>query len=279
MDTKGCNEYYDENISYHYATDNPLIQQDRLHTHELCEIYCVFRGNGYYMVEGSKHKLEHGKIFLMRPGEFHKSAILDDGPYERVSFHFTPSIVNAIDTEKKLLVPFYDRPLGKNNVYSRSVILTTGIYNTFREMNKPQSDNYFKPLRLKVLLFSVLLEISELFSKELYDKELSRNKIITEVIEYINAHLTDDLSVNCICEKFFISRSLLNRNFKNAAGTSVWDYIITKRLALARAYIADGMNVTRAAEAAGFRDYSNFYRAYLKKYSENPTKTSEPVDL
>lgn len=52
---------------------------------------------------------------------------------------------------------------------------------------------------------------------------------------------------------------------------NAWEYIVLKRLVLARSMILDGVPVSDAAKDCGFQDYSTFYRAYTTKYGEPPS--------
>ncbi len=257
--------------SYGGSVSYPPFSPTDMHVHESCEIYCVFRGDGYYITEGARHKFEHGKIFLMRPGESHKPDLIGDEPYSRMSHHFPASIVDSIDPERRLLSPFFDRPLGECNVYDRSVVAPTGIYDMFTRLHEKKEDEYATELNTTVILLSILSEIKKLFDAKLYLTSTSASESTRAVIEYINNNLNGNLSVEQICEKFFLSRAQLNRNFRQSTGSSVWDYIVTKRLMLAKTYISEGMHAVEAANASGFNDYSAFYRAYLKKYGHTPS--------
>ncbi len=257
--------------SYGGSVSYPPFIPHSMHVHEECEIFCVFRGDGYYITEGARHKFEHGKIFLMRPGESHKADLVGNEPYDRISHHFPASIVDCIDPERHLLSPFFDRPLGKNNVYERSVVAPTGIYELFTRIHQKKETPYETELNTKIVLFSILSEIKKLFDAKLYLTSAKEAEQIRNIIEYVNNNLTKEISVEQLCEKFFLSRAQLYRNFKSATGSTVWDYIMTKRLLLAKSYISDGIRASEAATACGFGDYSAFYRAYIKRYGISPS--------
>lgn len=257
--------------SYGGSVSYPPFSPQHMHVHEWCEVFCVFRGDGYYITEGARHKFEHGRIFLMRPGESHKADLTGDEPYDRITHHFPASVVDGVDPERRLLTPFFDRPLGQCNVYDRSVAAPTGIYEMFARLHEKKANEYETELNTRVVLLSILAEIKKLFDAKLYITPAEKTEQIRAVIEYVNRNLTDDISVDLLCEKFFISRGQLYRSFRSATGSTVWDYILTKRLHMARSYIADGVRVTEAATACGFGDYSSFYRAYTKKYGVIPS--------
>ncbi len=257
--------------SYGGSVSYPPFIPHSMHVHEQCEIFCVFRGDGYYITEGARHKFEHGKIFLMRPGESHKADLTGNEPYDRITHHFPASVVDGIDPERRLLSPFFDRPLGQCNVYDRSVAASTGIYDMFAHLHEKKADKYETDVNTSIVLISILAEIKKLFDAKLYITPSEKTEQIRAVIEYVNNNLTSDISVDTICDKFFISRGQLYRNFRSATGSTVWDYVITKRLHMARSYITDGIRATEAAAACGFGDYSSFYRAYTKRYGSIPS--------
>ena len=78
------------------------------------------------------------------------------------------------------------------------------------------------------------------------------------------------LSLDHLSERFFISKSHLNRMFKKATGTTAWDYIVVKRLLMARSLLSEGMVPTDVYLKCGFRDYTTFFRAYKKHFGSTP---------
>ncbi|MBQ7624436.1 MAG: helix-turn-helix transcriptional regulator, partial [Clostridia bacterium] len=96
------------------------------------------------------------------------------------------------------------------------------------------------------------------------------NSNIRNVIEYINENLYSDMSLDGICKRFFVNKSRLNRDFKEYTGSTVWDYIIIKRLLKAQEMIRSGVKTNIAAESVGFHDYSNFYRSYKSHFKVSP---------
>ena len=95
---------------------------------------------------------------------------------------------------------------------------------------------------------------------------------IQRIVRYINNHINDNLTLDTICNKFYISKAQLCRSFKAATGSTVQNYINAKRLVNAKRMLADGIAPTRAALLCGFNDYSVFYRAFFKEYGKAPKK-------
>lgn len=264
-----------EEVLYSHELEIPPFGEHHLHTHEMCEIHCVLRGKGSYVIEGAAHKIENGKIFLMRPGEFHKRGLGQKNVHDCLSLHFNPSIIDEMDPDRTLLDMFYKRPLGMKNVYSRQAVAGSGIYELFEKMDKYSGNDYVGKVNMKTLLISVLFELKNLYLSSLYDENSDKDNNIQKIIEYINSNLSEELSVGHLCDRFFMSRAQLNRKFKALTGSSVWDYIVAKRLMLAKQYISEGMGTVEAADMSGFGDYSTFYRAYVKRYNSKPSQIKE----
>ena len=93
---------------------------------------------------------------------------------------------------------------------------------------------------------------------------------MSELIAYINSHLSDDLSLESICSVFHTSRSHTNRKFRQMAGSSMWEYVKRKRLLMAKELLLGGENPYRVYEKCGFNEYSSFYRAYKAEFGVSP---------
>ena len=114
----------------------------------------------------------------------------------------------------------------------------------------------------------LLSEISALWSDE---KETGSEGSAPELVSYVNRHLFEPLSLGSISRTFSLSTSQVSRLFKEATGTSLWDYVSMKRLLSARARLLRGDSAQAACLACGFSDYSAFYRAYRKRFGCAPS--------
>ena len=93
---------------------------------------------------------------------------------------------------------------------------------------------------------------------------------IEEIRRYISEHLSGDLSVDTLSKTFFLSRYYLMHGFKEVTGYTVHQYIRQKRLLLAGEQIRGGTPVMKAAEIAGYSEYSTFLRAFQNTFHMSP---------
>jgi AraC-like DNA-binding protein len=241
-----------------------------MHAHRDPEIYCFLGGKGQYRVEGTVYPLQAGDVLIMRTAETHMPEIVANTPYERFVFNFRPEYLDRLDPSGTLWRMFFDRPLGKGNLYRPSCLADDSYLRTFDDM-----DSHSLPMRTILLsrLLTLLSQCAETYASGIETKGAPTGRL-TQIVRYLNDHLTEELTLNDIAERFYLSRSQLCRIFREGTGSGVMEYIRIKRLMAAKEQIASGIPAGRAAIACGFSDYSSFYRAYKDRFGVSPTKKS-----
>jgi len=261
--------YRDTEIYSHHSIDQvPETEGFNLHAHEWMEVLYCISGQGYYQVEGVQYPLEPGDIFILRPGEMHKIIIDSSVPYERIVIHFSPSIIPALDPEQNLLRPFIDRPLGRFNRYSRDIDPKGLLHSAFSGFIFDQISNPKLNLAARLVLFLTIL--NGLYNQERLPSHIPAPGLQSQLVDYVNEHLFENISIQSIADAFYRSKSQISRVFQQATGSSLWEYVTIKRLMAARAMLQRGESASNACSACGFSEYSSFYRAYKSHFGHSP---------
>lgn len=259
--------YNDElfSCSYNYS-ETPAVSDFLMHTHENHELYYFLAGRGIYRIESSEYPMRPGDILIMRRAESHYFDIDPTVPYKRFSLNFSEALFEEIDRTGMLMKPFYERELGKSNLYRRGDFPDDTATRLMARMLSPETD-----VRTEVLacLPALLGEIARVY-RQRSQSEPEEAPLSYRIVSFVNDHLTDDLSLDIIAARFYISKPQLCRVFKAATGSTVWEYITIKRLIRAREIIGAGTSPTEAAGVCGFNDYSAFYRAYRRMFGHSP---------
>ena len=130
-------------------------------------------------------------------------------------------------------------------------------------VEKVKEDEKFGSLYLHTYAMQALLLINESVSLNglHFEGKVSYDKKMLDVCEYINSHLKEDLSIESLSEKFYISKYYFMHKFKEYTGLTLHQYILEKRLLHTRQLIESGEKATFACVMAGFKDYSTYIRA------------------
>lgn len=249
---------------FHRINEHPTREQLVLHTHADAELYCFLGGKATYFVEGTAYPLQRGDIILVRPMEAHNVQIDPSVPYERILMNFDAGILSSVDPENRLMTPFFQRPAGKQNLFRPK---NDRCLSLLQDMTTPCNDQKLVILANLILLLQQLNEIFCSQQRIIDDTET----LESEVIRYINKHLDRELTIEALCDRFFISRAQLCRRFRQATGTAIGTYITAKRLLLARQLLRQKQKPTEVFTACGYQDYSAFYRAYRNYFGYSPS--------
>ncbi len=255
--------YRDSQIYCHHTLDAaPDPDRFPVHAHEWMEVLLFLSGTGTYLVEGHPYSVCPGDILLLRSAETHKLMISPETPYERMAIHFAPEFLEAVDPEKTLLAPFLNRPLGQQNLYAAKD--HPDLQNAFAGFRFDSVPDIPRNVLGRLLL--LLTQIQGIFA----EANQAPQKVQSPLVDYVNEHLFEDISLSSVSEAFFLSRSQISRSFRQATGTSFWHYVTIKRLLAAQAMLQRGEPAGKACTVCGFSDYSTFYRAYCTHMGHSP---------
>lgn len=118
--------------------------------------------------------------------------------------------------------------------------------------------------------FLVYLNRAYFATPEDIRKDVTENEKINEVVAYINDNLADDLTLDLLADTCFVSKSHLAHQFKLYTGLTLYQFIIKKRVTVARNMIREGAPVMEACMRCGFNDYSNFLKAFKREFGRSP---------
>ncbi len=118
---------------------------------------------------------------------------------------------------------------------------------------------------------NALLFISPTFYASLFD---FTEPWKIDLMDFVNSHLKDDLSLKDIA--LFTGRSLatLKRDFSKISDISLAKWIVKKRLYMAKELLESGSSgVSQVMCEVGFKNLSHFSKAYKKEFGFSPSKT------
>lgn len=245
------------------------------HSHDFYEIYFFADGSVKYYVENESYELKKGDVLIIPPGKLHRPVIGDNVPYERyVLFIFNSCLtanagingfirqINTLADEKETHLASFE-----GNEYEQ-----------LRRLLDCTLDNYFSTGELSGYAAEscVTLILDKLRKKfaEMNRIEHGQSDIISRVIVYLNENFVNSPSLDELSAEFFVSKYYLSHRFREYTKTTVHNYILTKKINLAKELLKGGIPPQNAGEQCGFSTYSNFYKAFVGQTGISPRKYS-----
>ncbi len=243
------------------------------HYHEFCKLVLLLSGSGSYIVEGRRYTLKSGDIVLVGSRCVHKPEFEEGISYERIILYISPALLAASSTERFSLESVFS---GKRGHVLRPSEEARRRFRTLAEELEGEmaDDSGEDEILSRCTLLRLLIEIdrgARRTDAEMPKPTAPQDEKILSILRYMESHLDEDISIDDLAARFYISKYHMMRKFREETGTSIHNYLSDKRLLSARDMIREGVSATDACFRCGFRSYSAFSRAYGKFFGETPT--------
>ena len=255
------------NVEYHY--------------HEFCKLLLLVSGRGGYVVNGQKYLLQPGDVVLIGSRSAHRPELEGDAPYERIIVYISPEFLQQSSTSGCNLLELFSG--AKGHVLRLRERERKKVFALADMLEKELSGaEYGREILSNGVLLRLLVEIGR---GQRQEGALNLNPVtpedhrVVEWMQYLDLHLHEDLDMDVLAERFFISKFHMMRLFHQQTGFTIHTYLLQRRLLAARQLMEKGMRATEACYRCGFRSYSSFTRAYNKHFGTTPTGRMGPAKV
>lgn len=258
---------------FHYR--DTYMKEVALHHHDFYEVYFFTTGKLQYIIEGRTYDLKPGDILLICPMELHQPMFYDrQAPYERTVLWIHRRYMERLCAQCEGLEACFDLSAPGHTNLLRPERAEREMLQYQLEMiaYEQGSDAAFSDLYAQTFLTQLLIQLNRIAQRTAREPEPGgvSDPTVYSVLIYINGHYAEDLPLDELAKRFFVSKYHLSREFKRLFGVSVHRYLIQKRLAVARQLMLEGASTAEAYQRCGFGDYSSFYRAFKAEYQISP---------
>ena len=120
---------------------------------------------------------------------------------------------------------------------------------------------------------NITVGVVQILSRQSTQKYVIRDKYITQVVEYIERHYTQPLSVPTLQALVPLSRRVFEKRFKHNTGVSIYQFLQRYRVdKLAGELITSNRSIEELAISCGFEDAKNVARVFLKYKGMTPSE-------
>jgi AraC-like DNA-binding protein len=256
---------------------NETFEVTQFHCHDYFEFYIHISGGEYMGVENRLYTLSPNQLFVLPPFSMHGlSCTREMKNYERAYLNLAPEVLRVlgcgqIDPENF----FRQHTAGKVCTYQLSAADAETFISCIRKIRENQSrksDPYerFGDYALMISLLNVICRTMR--QNDPVEGEIYGSSIIQEILDYINNHYTQPIRMENLAHSFGVSVSYLAHEFSRFTNRSVYDYVLYRRIILARQQMLGDLSLSDIAYQCGFNDYSNFLRSFTKVVGMSPSQ-------
>lgn len=251
-------------------------------SHNFWEFLCVDKGEITVTADTRIHHLKKGDIIFHKPNQFH--SVTTNGITAPnlvvVSFvcnspamdFFEDKICRLGERERNLLAAViaeashaFSTPL--DNPYTRRL-----------EKNSQQTPGAEQIIQLSLEQFLISLYRRESSaSTELFLTKSVKLKqdeeTFAHILSYMNAHISESLTIEQICHDNLLGRSQLQKLFRTKCNSGIIDYFSHMKITRAKELIREkNMNFTQIADVLGYTSIHYFSRQFRKITGMSPSE-------
>ena len=259
-----------------YLYSDPKTLTVYPHSHTFYELYYLLSEQIDYIIGNHVYHLKKGDFLLLPPGLLHYPStlsLLPNTKYERIILWISiPCFENLIKLDPDL--NHILDAIQKNSSYHIRPSSGTShrlLTSLLLLLDEQEYKGFASNAMIQSLLLQILVQVNRIvFHVDYFEKHTPVSNLFNSILYYIHTHLTEELSLEILSKKFFVSKGYISRIFREYLDISVHQYILSLRLEGCKNAISHGALITVVAETFGFQDYSSFFRAFKKAFGMSP---------
>ncbi len=246
-----------------------------LHCHDFYELYIHYNGAKFYCVDNNVYPLEADQLVVVPPFCMH-GLIGESAPrnYERAFLYITPAMLKNCGAGTIDLENFLNKYIQQGQCHFQlshedAEECKQNLKRLAQDLSSTSSVSSFTNyVRMLNFLSCVCRNMKH---AKTTSEPIVVNEIMHEILSFINENYTQLIKLEELAKQFCVSVSFLSHEFVRYTGRSVYDYVLHRRVQMAKAMINEAVPLNDVAYQCGFNDYSNFLRAFSKMAGMAPS--------
>jgi len=247
-----------------YYRESPNLAAADTHFHNVHEIIFIADGSVRVQAGSKTYNVSKNTIVFFSNLEKH-SVTVTQGPYKRYVVSLSQSYTHQMLKDSPLLSILLQRPESFSHAIALDDETAADIRHVLDSMVVEASqEKAFRTLRLSLLFTDLLIRLYR-FSHSAFPANAMDDaaRIVTETQKYITEHAHEDISLEQLAARHFISKYHLSRIFSRITGYTFRDYLILHRLSIAKdLLIHTGRPVSEISQLCGYGNVNHFIRIF-----------------
>ena len=253
-----------------------IIKSDKYY-----KILFIFSGRCHIKFNNKINKCGTDSIILIRPNNNIEIELKAYTPLVIYELEITEKLLNTLSEEEVNLAESFNTVPFECAIIDANAETTMLIKNILKKLiyMKQEPYRFADNLYIKSMITIVLiLTLRSCINSESKQK-IKRNKqfLIDDIFIYINNNITEEISLNNLEKKFYVSKFHISREFKKATGLTVHRYIVKAKLDFCKKLIEEGKPIVDVAHICGLGSYNNLFRAFKREFGITPKESYNQI--
>lgn len=246
------------------------------HWHTALEIIVPVENYYDVIIGNTSYHVMPGDVIIIPPGETHSLIAPENGT--RFIYMFNISTIAAIkgfsSIQALLSSPIYITKAEYPYIYDDIHHLLNDMQNEYVSLSDYKELTIFSQLiNFFVCIGKNHIETSNMFPNVRVYKQKEYIQKFSDVLDYIDLHYMDDLSLEDIASATGFSKFHFTRLFKQYTNSTFYDYLSYKRIKVAEELLIEpDLSITELALQAGFSSISTFNRTFKQQKHCTPSE-------
>ena len=238
------------------------------HCHDFYEFYMHVHGGQYFGLDNSLYLLKPYQIFIIPPFSMHGlSSVTELRDYERAYLNLSLESLRTLGCGKIDLDGFF-RSYTSRGLYTFQ-LSSAEAETCADQLRRLQSADPEDPLE-QFTCCGILIDFLNTLCRGIRQSQNMTGSVVSNSI-------IQPLRIDLLAKQFGISVSYLSHEFTKFTNRSVYDYILYRRVMLARQMMQTDLSLNAIAYQCGFNDYSNFLRMFNKLVGTSPSQFRKQI--
>ena len=246
-----------------------------MHNHDGYEVLLVLGGIVNLYTEYGGNRLKRGDLVCIDELDFHRVEVITTGIYDRIVVNVKRYVLEGASSGQTDLLTCFRRnsrsPLNVIHLSEEEMMRLDVYARSLQEslLRRQPGDEILSDAYLKQIMVTVNRHFLD---QDILPRAQIMPGLVMETFNYIENHLTEEITLKCLEENLHYNGTYISRRFKRITGISLQNFIIAKKVMLSCKLLREGVSPCNACEMTGFNSYSNFSRTFSKQVGMSPKK-------
>jgi len=231
------------------------------HIHDKLAIIALSKGEMKLQLKDKDVNLQEKFLAVVNPYEIHSASKQDTQSKGLYALYLDKDWVEVLQNELfevKTYIPFLKNIINDTKLCQSFLILCKYLFEDDFNFNKEE----------KIIEFISELMINNCEKQTIELK--NKNRFVDDIKNYIDKNYKKNLSLADISKQFLITPFHLIRIFKKELFLTPHQYILNKKINLAKELLSQNIAISEVAITTGFNDQSHLYKYFKQTFSISP---------